>query len=184
MLGMFMRRILSSFWETGRIAIIALLFAVAVRAFIFQPFLVRGTSMEPNFHHGDYLIIDEISYRLQDPERGEVVVFRYPHDLSQRYIKRVVGLPGETVEVQDGKITISGSSADPQTFTLDEDRYLAGGNTEGALRVKLGGNEYFVLGDNRMFSSDSRIWGSLPRKDIIGKVFLRIFPEFVYGKEI
>ncbi|MBI4123017.1 MAG: signal peptidase I [Parcubacteria group bacterium] len=180
-----MKKILSSFWETGRIAIIALLFAFFVRAFIFQPFLVRGTSMEPNFHNGDYLIIDEISYRFQKPERYEVVVFRYPKDESQRYIKRVVGLPGETVEVQDGKITISaGPSAAPQTFTLDEDRYLAGENTQGSLMVKLGDNEYFVLGDNRMFSSDSRTWGSLPRKDIIGKVFLRVFPEFVYGKEI
>ena len=180
-----MKRILSSFWETARIAIAALLFAVAVRAFIFQPFLVHGVSMEPNFHNGDYLIIDEISYRFQDPQRGEVVVFRYPNDLSQRYIKRVVGLPGETVEIQNGKIIISkDSSDDSQTFTLDEDRYLVGENTEGSSNVKLGGNEYFVLGDNRMFSSDSRIWGSLPRKDIVGRVFLRVFPEFVYGKEI
>lgn len=179
-----MKRILSSFWETGRIAIMALLFAFAVRAFVFQPFLVHGASMEPNFHNGDYLIVDEISYRFQEPQRGEVVVFRYPNDPTQRYIKRVVGLPGETVEVQDGKIIISGSSAAPQTFTLDEDRYLASENTEGSLQVKLGDNEYFVLGDNRRFSSDSRIWGSLPRKDIIGKVFLRVFPEFVYGKEI
>lgn len=167
-----MKRILSSFWETGRIAIMALLFAFAVRAFIFQPFLVHGASMEPNFHNGDYLIIDEISYRFQDPERYEVVVFRYPNDPSQRYIKRVVGLPGETVEVQDGKVII------------DEDQYLAGENTQGSLKVQLGDNEYFVLGDNRQFSSDSRIWGSLPRKDIIGRVFLRVFPEFVYGKEI
>ena len=180
-----MKRILSSFWETARIAIAALLFAVAVRAFIFQPFLVHGVSMEPNFHNGDYLIIDEISYRFQDPQRGEVVVFRYPNDLSQRYIKRVVGLPGETVEIQNGKIIISkGSLDDSQTFTLDENRYLVGENTEGSSNVKLGGSEYFVLGDNRMFSSDSRIWGSLPRKDIVGRVFLRVFPEFVYGKEI
>lgn len=179
-----MKKILSSFWETARIAIAALLFAVVVRAFIFQPFLVRGVSMEPNFHNGDYLIVDEISYRFQEPQRGEVVVFRYPNDLSQRYIKRVVGLPGETVDIQNGKIIISGPSAAPQMFTLDEDRYLGRGNTEGSLKVKLGGNEYFVLGDNRMFSSDSRIWGSLPRKDIVGRVFLRVFPEFVYGKEI
>ena len=179
-----MKKILASFWETGRVAIIALLFAFGVRTFIFQPFLVHGTSMEPNFHNGDYLIVDEISYRFQDPQRGEVLVFRYPNDLSQRYIKRVVGLPGETVEIQDGKITISGSSADSQTFTLDEAKYLAGENTEGSLKMKLGSNEYFVLGDNRMFSSDSRIWGSLPREDIVGRVFLRIFPEFVYGKEI
>ena len=179
-----MKRILSSFWETGRVAIIALLFAFVVRAFIFQPFLVHGTSMEPNFHNGDYLIGDEISYRFQDPQRFEVVVFRYPNDPSQRYIKRVVGLPGETVEVQDGKITISGSSAASQPFTLDEGRYLTDENTQGSLEVKLGSNEYFVLGDNRMFSSDSRIWGSLPREDIIGRVFLRVFPNLAYGKEI
>ena len=102
-----MRKIFSFFWEIGKIALVAFVLVAALRLFVFQPFLVRGESMEPNFHNWDYLIVDEISYHFRSPERGEVIVFKFPNDPSQRYIKRIVGLPGETVEVQDGQVTIS-----------------------------------------------------------------------------
>src|SRR3989344_304093 len=101
-----MKSILLFFWEISKIVIIALVIVVPIRYFIFQPFFVRGQSMEPNFQNGDYLIVDEVSYRLRVPQRGEVIVFKYPMNPSQRYIKRIVGLPNEAVEIQDGEISV------------------------------------------------------------------------------
>ena len=130
--------------------------------------------MEPNFQNGDYLIVDEISYRLRTPQRGEVIVFKYPANPSQKYIKRIIGLPGETVEIQAGKVDIYDSNGVPQI--LDE-RYLPDFlETYGDVELRLSDSEYFVLGDNRTASSDSRRWGSVPRDNIIGKVFLRVWP--------
>ena len=130
--------------------------------------------MEPNFQNGDYLIVDEISYRLRAPQRGEVIVFKYPANPSQKYIKRIIGLPGETVEIQAGKVDIYDSNGVPQI--LDE-RYLPDFlETYGDVELRLSDSEYFVLGDNRTASSDSRRWGSVPRDNIIGKVFLRVWP--------
>jgi signal peptidase I len=130
--------------------------------------------MEPNFENGDYLIIDEISYRFSEPQRGEVIVFKYPYNLTQRYIKRVIGLPGETVEIKDDKITIIDKDG---TKILDESNYLSGSvQTWGNVTFTLGTEEYFVLGDNRSVSSDSRSWGVLPKQDIIGKVIFRAWP--------
>lgn len=131
--------------------------------------------MEPNFQNGNYLIVDEISYRLRDPQRGEVIVFKYPMNPSQRYIKRIVGLPNETVEIQDGKVSVFNQNGVPQI--IDEFNYLPESiQTLGNVELKLADSEYFVLGDNRPLSSDSRRWGVLPRENIIGKVFLRVWP--------
>lgn len=158
--------------DTAKIMIVALLIVLPIRAFVFQPFLVRGASMEPNFHNGDYLIVDEVSYRFRDPERGEVIVFRFPNDPSQRYIKRVIGLPGETVEVKDGKVIVN----DGKAKVLREEYLPKNLETSGQDQMSLGENEYFVMGDNRQFSSDSRSWGSLPEQYIIGRALLRVFP--------
>lgn len=131
--------------------------------------------MEPNFQSGDYLIVDEISYRLKDPQRGEVIVFKYPLNPSQRYVKRIIGLPGETVKIKDGTVNVYNSNGIPQA--LDESSYLADSTiTSGKAEFRLSGSEYFILGDNRTASSDSRSWGALPRENIIGKVFLRVWP--------
>jgi signal peptidase I len=173
-----MRSFLSFLFETLKIVVIALVIVVPIRYFLFQPFLVKGQSMEPAFENGDYLIIDEISYRFSNPQRGEVVVFKYPQDTSQRYIKRIIGLPGEIVEIKDGKIFISGKPLEetnylpPNFFTPDF----------GFMRITLGENEYFVLGDNRLHSSDSRRWGTVPREDIIGRVFVRAWPFSALAK--
>jgi len=129
--------------------------------------------MDPNFEDGDYLIVDELSYNFRAPERGEVVVFKYPNDPSQRYIKRIIGLPGETVEIQGGKITILNASGKE---ILNEKYLPSSVLTLGDTKVTLGPKEYFVLGDNRMASSDSRRWGLLPEADIIGRVLLRAWP--------
>ena len=136
--------------------------------------------MEPNFENGDYLIIDEISYRFREPKRGEVVVFKYPKNPSQRYIKRVIGLPGETIEIRDGKVIISNGE---KSQVLDEKEYLSSNlSTPGSIRVWLKWNEYFVLGDNRISSADSRQWGPLLRENIVGRVYLRLWPLTALAK--
>lgn len=161
-------------WELAKIIIIAAVIVVPIRYFLFQPFFVRGQSMDPNFANGDYLIIDEISYRFRAPDRGEVIVFKYPENPSQRFIKRIVGLPGETVEIRNGEITIYNERGNQ---TLDESEYLLPDlSTSGNMKIILKDGEYFVLGDNRHFSFDSRRFGVLPEDNIIGRVFFRAWP--------
>jgi len=160
--------------EIAKIVIIALAIVIPVRYFLFQPFFVDGISMEPNYENGDYLIVDELSYRIREPQRGEVIVFRSPTDLSQRYIKRIIGLPGETVEVSEGKINIINTSG---RITLNESEYFSEPiYTTTDVNILLGENEYFVLGDNRDMSYDSRRWGILPKANIIGKTWVRLLP--------
>jgi len=167
-------------WEILKIVIIALAIVIPIRYFLFQPFFVRGQSMEPNFENGDYLIIDEISYRFSEPKRGEVVVFKYPNNPSQRYIKRIIGLPGETVEIKEGSVIIYRQD---EGQVLDESSYLVSSvKTPGSLQFSLDGGEYFVLGDNRLLSFDSRRWGSLKRENIVGKVFVRAWPFTALAK--
>lgn len=161
-------------WETAKIVIISLLIIIPIRYFIVQPFFVRGDSMVPNFNNGEYLIIDEFSYRFFDePQRGDVVVFRFPDNPSQFYIKRIVALPEETVIIKEDALTII-NHEHPAGFELKEP-YLVE-PTPGELEVKLDPNEYYVLGDNRDSSSDSRRWGPLPRHLIVGKAWLRAWP--------
>lgn len=156
--------------------LVALALALIIRIFIAAPYVVSGQSMEPTFDNWHYLIIDRITYKLGEPERGDVIVFKLPQDTSRALIKRVVGLPGETIELSGNIIRISNAS-NPEGFTLDEP-YLDPNNLGGAsdMSVVLGKDEYFVLGDNRHVSADSRIWGTLPRRDIVGRVFLRLYP--------
>lgn len=161
-------------FEILKIVIIALAIVIPIRYFLFQPFFVRGQSMEPNFENGDYLIIDELSYRFSDPKRGDVVVFKYPNNPSQRYIKRIIGLSGETIEIGDNKVIIYSQQG---SQILDETDYLSSNTqTPGEVRVSLDEGEFFVLGDNRPVSSDSRRWGALKRENIVGKVFIRAWP--------
>lgn len=162
-------------WEILKIIVISLAIIVPIRYFLIQPFFVQGASMEPNFLDGDYLIINEISYRFENPQRGDVVIFKYPLDASQFFIKRVIGLPGETVKIEDGRIFISGKNNEKRII-LNESDYLSDAYTAGVMEIVLGEEEYFVLGDNRGSSSDSRKWGALQRKLIIGKAWIRAWP--------
>ena len=168
-------------WETVKIIVLAIVIIVPIRYFIAQPFCVKGASMEQNFHDGGYLIVDEISYRFSKPERGEVLIFRFPEDPRQIYIKRVIGLPEETVEIKNNQVIIYGKGGMAGSV-LGESEYLDQNQiTEGNLKVKLGANEYFVLGDNRLQSSDSRRWGPLNKKFIIGKVFITAWKsDFIF----
>jgi len=161
-------------WEVVKIVVLALAIVIPIRYFLFQPFVIQGSSMEPNFHEADYLIVNELSYRFRQPERGEVIVFKYPLDTSKRFIKRVIGLPGETVEISGGEVGVTG--VDGKTVILNETYIPANLKAPDMPAYKLGEGQYFVLGDNRPLSSDSQDWGELPQKDIIGKVEFRLWP--------
>lgn len=162
--------------ELIKIAAVVGLAILLVRFFVFKPFYVKGASMEPAYYDHEYLIIDEITYRFNEPKRGDVVVFRPPINSSDYYIKRVIGLPGETVKVINGDVVIF-NNENPQGFKLDESPYLVHRATqEESIVLKLGGNEYFVLGDNRPVSSDSRRFGAIDRSAIVGRTYLRGWP--------
>jgi len=162
-----------SVWDIIRFTIIALAIVIPVRMFVAQPFIVSGDSMFPTFHNAEYLIVDELTYRLSSPKRGDVVIFRYPKNPSRFFIKRIIGLPGETVTVANNSVTIT-NSEHPTGFVLDEN-YIAT-EVSGNQTTKLSDSEYFVMGDNRPASSDSRAWGPLPRNMIVGRAFLRVLP--------
>ncbi|GBD33789.1 Signal peptidase I T [bacterium HR34] len=162
----------SAIKEYIKIGLLVLLIVVPIRYFIFQPFLVQGSSMEPNFESGDYLIVDEISYRFSDPKRGDVIIFNSPVQ-PVKYIKRVIGLPGETVKIENGKVYIKKQGNNE--FKLLQEPYTDI-FTEGRVEITLKEGEYFVMGDNRFASYDSRSWGVLKRNKIIGRVLIRLWP--------
>lgn len=161
--------------EIIKVTLISLAIIIPVRYFLIQPFYVKGASMEPNFFDHEYLIIDEISYRFNEPQRGDIVVFRYPRDTSQYFIKRIIGLPNETVEIHDSKIIIY-NAENPNGVTLKEDYLEKNVKTFGDRTVSLGPNQYYVLGDNRLASFDSRSFGPIERRHIVGKVWVRGWP--------
>lgn len=175
--------VLAFIWDFLKVIIIALAIILPVRYFLFQPFIVSGSSMEPNFSHGEYLIIDEISYRFNEPKRGDVIVLHFPKDRKQFFIKRIVGMPGESVAIDNGRVTIK-NEQHPEGTVLEEPYLPNQGLTfphntaliGGKKNLALGPNEYLVLGDNRLASSDSRDWGILERKDVVGKTFVRVLP--------
>jgi signal peptidase I len=171
----------SFIWELVRVFVIALLIIVPLRVFIAEPFIVSGSSMVPNYHNREYLIIDKVSYRQHEPQRGDVVVLRYPKDPTQYFIKRVIALPGETVKIDKGSVFIFNKET-PNGTQLDEQYLPNQGITFGSAEpVTLGPDEFFVLGDNRLASSDSRVWGILPKDEIVGRVWLRVFPLQNFG---
>lgn len=159
--------------ELVQFAFIALLIVVPIRYFIAQPFIVSGASMENTFHSGEYLIIDQVSYRFDDPQRGDVIVFHYPKDPSKFFIKRVIGVPGDSIDIQGNIVTII--QKDGTKEVLDEP-YIKTMAENTSLTETLGEREYFVMGDNRDASSDSRVWGVLSKEKIVGKALLRLFP--------
>jgi signal peptidase I len=172
-----MRKFLASLLEVLEIAVIAIAAVFVVRTYFVQPFLVSGTSMVPTFQSGDYVLTDELTYHFRAPERGEVVVFHdpEPNAWSTYFIKRVIGLPGERVVIKNSQITIY-NTANPQGFTLNETYLPSGTITSGNEDVTLSSSTYFMLGDNRPLSFDSRSWGPLPQQNIVGVVRFRLWP--------
>lgn len=162
----------SDFWRFSSILLVVLL---GLRLFVFGPFLVYGSSMEPTFETGDYLIVDEITYRFEDPKRGDVIVLQPPVKEKQNshFIKRIIGLPGETIIVKGNVVTVKNADH-PDGFTINEP-YIQFESNREATHTLLS-DEYFVMGDNRQVSSDSRIWGPLKRDAITGRAFMRLYP--------
>jgi signal peptidase I len=155
------------------LAFLIVVVVIPIRLFVVSPFVVDGESMHPTFENLDYLIVDELVYDFHAPGRGDVIVFRYPGNPSIFYIKRIIGLPSETVSINHGSITITTVAG--ATVTLAEP-YIVNEDATYTKNVTLNSGEYFVMGDNRPNSSDSRIWGPLPAKNIIGRVDLRLLP--------
>ena len=171
----FFARFSREVWEFAKIVFISLAIVLPIRFFVAQPFIVNGASMEPTFHDGEYLIVDELSYFLRSPKRGEVIVFRYPKDPSQFFIKRIIGLPGETIIVENGTVAIQ-NEAYPNGAVLEETYLPLLLETAPNGRTELGAGEYFVLGDNRRQRSDSRQWGILDDSFLVGRTLLRLWP--------
>jgi len=164
-----------SFWELLRFGLLALLIVLPIRAFVAEPFIVSGSSMAPTFENGDYLIIDKLSYELGSPDRYDVAVFRYPADPEKFFIKRIIGLPNETVDIHGNTVTITTiNGKNKESFNLEQPFVKNTSSNEIHFELKEG--EYFVLGDNRGASSDSRYWGAVAEDLIQGRALVRLFP--------
>ncbi len=199
-----MQKTKSFFKEVLIIAIFAIVIVWPIRVFVAQPFIVAGASMDNTFENANYLIIDEVSYRFTKPQRGDVIIFKAPEEalalqnpnqglglfntikkaiglpIDTYYIKRIIGLPGETVNINGDEVRISENAS--STGTLLDEPYAFVSTSSPSLfstlkrNVTLGNDEYFVMGDNRHNSSDSRIWGILKKGNIKGRAFLRLMP--------
>ena len=167
------KEFLENGWDLLKFAIIALIIVIPIRMWIAQPFVVSGESMYPTFHDGEYLIVDEISYITGTPQRGDVVIFHYPKDETRFFIKRIIGLPNEKIVIQNNQITIFNKDH-PEGFALNEP-YINEKDFSGD-EYTTGNDQYFVMGDNRNRSSDSRFWGVVPKKLLVGRAFLRLLP--------
>src|SRR3989339_45244 len=161
--------------EFIKVAVLAGITIALVRYYLFKPFYVKGASMEPNFYDHEYLIIDELSYRLHDPKRGDVIVFHYPNNPKEYFLKRIIGLPGERVKISEGVATIY-NDEHPEGFAVKEDYIPSDVTTEGEKIMSLSKNQYFVMGDNRPNSFDSRRFGPVDENLIVGRTWLRGWP--------
>jgi signal peptidase I len=163
-------------WETTKFALIVLFIVIPVRLYVVQPFIVSGESMEYTFNSGQYLLVDELSYLWSNPERGDVIVFHYPLDTKKYFIKRIIGLPGDTVEIHSDQVIIK-NKENPNGIVLEQsflssDLLVNNANYKQDFIVPDG--QYFVMGDNRLHSSDSRVWGMLSRNLIVGRPVVRL----------
>lgn len=161
-----------SVWELIKFILIAVAIVLPIRILIAQPFIVSGSSMVPTFEDKQYLIVDQITYKIYEPKRGDVIVFRFPLDTSKFFIKRIIGLPNEEVIIKNGKITIKDKNGVEMNLEEPYLEYVS----KDSMSIALKENEYFVMGDNRTASSDSRSWGVLPRENIVGKALIRLLP--------
>ena len=161
--------------EVVKFVVLAVIIVVPIRVYVAQPYIVSGNSMYPTFKNGEYLVVDQLTYRFTEPQHGDVVVFRFPNNPSQFFIKRIIGLPGETVRIENGKLFIARGEDEARVEIPVAEPYAGPGSFDSKT-LALGDNEYFVMGDNRGASLDSRSWGPLSRDLIRGRALVRLFP--------
>lgn len=171
---MILAKIWAFFFDIIETVVVALALFVLVYLFAAQPHQVRGASMVPNFQNGEYILTDKITYRFREPKRGDVVIFRAPKNQELDYIKRIIGLPGERIRIEKGVLYVDDKRLDEPY--LPQGALYAGTFLQEGQNIPIPESEYFVLGDNRNHSSDSREWGPIQKKDIIGRAFLRYWP--------
>ena len=161
--------------EVVKFVVLAVIIVVPIRVYVAQPYIVSGNSMYPTFKNGEYLVVDQLTYRFAEPQHGDVIVFRFPNNPSQFFIKRIIGIPGETVRIENGKLFIARGEDEARVEIPVAEPYAGPGGFESKT-LALGDNEYFVMGDNRSASLDSRSWGPLSRDLIRGRALVRLFP--------
>lgn len=171
-----LKRVGTFFLDIIETIVIALAIFVVVYLFLVQPHQVKGQSMFPKFHDGEYILTNKVSYRLHPPQRGDVVVFKSPNNAEVDFIKRIVAVPSEQVKIMSGKVFINGSELDESNYLPADYVTNAGAFARENQEVTVPEEKYFVIGDNRGHSSDSREWGFVPIKDIVGKAWLRYWP--------
>jgi len=160
--------------------VVSLAIFAVVYIFLFQPHQVDGRSMEPNFQNAEYILTDKISYRIHPPKRGDVVVFHSPADERVDFIKRIIGVPGDTIKVMGGYIYLNGQKLEEQ-YVNDPGQVLAGRYLREGYEVDVAPGQYIVMGDNRLHSSDSREWGPVTTNGIVGRAFFRYWPVAAFG---
>jgi signal peptidase I len=165
--------VMLSFFDFLKTVVIIVVLAALIRQFLIQPFIVDGQSMEPNFQNNDYLITDKVSYRVHTPSRGEVVIFHPPDNPSVNYLKRIIGVPGDSVKVASGDVYVNGKKI-IEPYLKSGEKTLS--PSSGDIEITLKDKEYFVLGDNRNHSRDSREIGPIPIANIISRIWLRLYP--------
>ncbi len=176
----FLRNIWLFFLDFLETIVISLAIFAVVYIFLFQPHQVDGRSMEPNFHNSEYILTDKISYRIHDPKRGDVVVFHSPQDERVDFIKRIIGVPGDVVKVAGGYAYLNGVKLE-ESYINDPGQVLAGRFMREGMEVDIPPDQYLVMGDNRLHSSDSREWGIVNKTGIVGRAFFRYWPVNVFG---
>ena len=170
-----LRSVINFFFDFLETIVVALSVFVVVYLFIIQPHEVKGSSMEPSFQNNEYIITDKLSYRFGNPQRGDVVIFKAPINPDVDYIKRIIGLPGEKVKISQSKVYIDDKLLD-EPYLEEITPLFPGGFVQEGITIDIPIDHYFVMGDNRPHSSDSREFGPIPRKSIVGKAIFRYWP--------
>lgn len=167
-------------WDILKFLIGVVIVAFLLKSFVFQPFVVEGISMEPNYHNNEYLIVNKLVYIIEKPQRGDVMVFRPPDNPTVTYIKRVIGLPGDTVKISQGYVYVNGEKLN-EAYLPEGRLTLIGGEKNLIKEVTLASDEYFAMGDNREHSTDSREFGIVPKANIVGKTWIVVYPKQYFG---